>query len=160
MKSTAVVLTLLLCLLAACSGTRASAASAAGGDASGCAGRTAASAVREYYRALDQHRSHAAMACLARSYLTRVTSPTELFLPWTDVISAHVVTVAVRPIGASLLPEYVRRTPYRSAQVVAEVRVHYRYRGGVPSGLNAFFIYVIKQQRRSPWRIVEIGAGP
>jgi hypothetical protein len=125
-----------------------------------CPASTAKGAVRAYYRALNQHRAAVAKACLTSRYLARLSRPTVLLPDWTNVLSAHIVQLIARRIGDSLLPPDVERSPYRAVQVGAQVRIRYRRIGGMPNGVNTFFIYVVKRRKASPWRIAEIGGGP
>jgi hypothetical protein len=123
-----------------------------------CAASSPIGVVRAYYRAVNQHRTASAKACLTPKRLAEMAGT--LDPDWANVISARIVHIQAHSFAVRLLPPDITPAPYRAVQVFAQVRERFRRIGGSPNGVNDWFIYVVQRHQGSPWRIAGMGSGP
>lgn len=140
------------------------AAGRARSDAARCSGSSPKAVVRSYYAAINNHQAAAAKACLTpyfRAQSTAVVDP-----DWVNIMHVRGLILhshTSHPVPSGMLPGNVPHKdmkPYAAAEVTAQFMVHYYHVIDSPNGRTIRFIYAVKQEKRSPWRIAAIGSGP
>lgn len=111
------------------------------------------------YNAAAHHQKAPAEACLTAYYRQRLAGMTVLDPDWANIAAIRLTRVQVFSMKPAMRPGDMPR-PYRLAQVVVQCVVRWRIVGGSPNGPGLRFIYVVREQRASPWRIGSIGSGP
>lgn len=134
-------------------------AHARGARNTSCSGASPQVTVRQYYRAVVRHQGAVAKSCLTPSFVklsARFPDP-----DWSNVAGIRSLHLRSRPFPPRELPgSRTQVEPYAAAQVVASFVVRWYHIVDSPNGATIRFIYVVKQNRNSPWRITAIGSGP
>jgi len=82
---------------------------------------------------------------------------------WRNLAGIRSLHLRSHAVPARALPGYAatKVEPYAVARVVADFFArYYHVLKGLLNGKNRRFIYVVKQNRSSPWRMAAIGSSP
>lgn len=124
-----------------------------------CPGSTPSAIVQSFYAAAGRGDVASAEACLAPAYLAQMHRP-NTFPDYRNVASLRVLHLEDHPMDPRVISQIVSPMPVEVDQVYVQFNAKWKTFLAERDGVSGRFIYVIKAQSGSPWRIASIGTGP
>lgn len=110
--------------------------------------------VKTYYKRISLGDTRGADKCLSDSYRRELSKPNVIreSVLWLDDLNVS------KGVRMKLYDQ--RNTNYDELQFVVKYSAWYLEPSGAGDGIQLRFVYVAKETKDSPWRIISIGSGP